>query len=78
MTTAERIDEHIKDVGLSRREFALMASIPPSSLQSAIERNKGVSLDMLCKITKALNSRLYEILGDKEREMLGFAVEDRV
>ena len=62
MTQAEKIDAIIKEKGLSRRKVAIMANIPPSTFQSAIERNRNLSLDMLQKIATALNVSLSDLL----------------
>lgn len=55
MTGTERIDAELKKRGLSRRGFAIKAGIPPSSFQSAMERNDGFSFGMLVKIATALD-----------------------
>lgn len=54
MTVCERIDRELKRRNLSRRQLAIMAGIPPSSLQSAMQRNGNLSLDMVFKIADAL------------------------
>ena len=54
MTVCERIDEELKKRGLSRRQLAIKAGIAPSSFQSAMQRNKDISLDMLFKISDVL------------------------
>ena len=54
-TVCERIDRLIKERTLSRRRLALQAGISPSSFQSAMQRNNGLSLDMLIPISQALN-----------------------
>ena len=66
MTPTEKIDALIKARGLSRRKVAIMANIPPSTLQSAIERNKNLSTDMLRKIAIALDVSLSDLLWDGE------------
>ena len=68
MTNVERIDDILKDRGISRRQLALMAHIPPSSLQSAMERNRTLSFEMQEKIARVLSVSLYELLGDDERK----------
>lgn len=69
MTTAEQIDALIKERGLSRRQLAIDAEIPPSSLQSAIERNKNIPFQMLEKIVSTLGISIFEVLGDEERKL---------
>lgn len=69
MTTVERIDAILKNRKISRRQLAISAQIPPSSLQSAMERNKPLSFEMQEKISSALNVSVYEVLGDDERAL---------
>lgn len=54
LTVCERIDDILKSRKMSRRQLAIQAGIPPSSLQSAMERNKGISLNMLFSISDVL------------------------
>ena len=56
MTTAERIDAILKEKKISRRKAAIMANIPPSSFQSAMERGGNMSVSMLQAIANALQS----------------------
>lgn len=63
MTTTERIDAILKSRGMSRRQVAIAAKIPPSTLQSAMERGKNISVDMLQRIASALNVPVSELLG---------------
>ena len=51
MTPCERIDNILKSRNMSRRKLAIQAGIAPSSLQSAMERNGTLSLDMLFPIS---------------------------
>lgn len=62
MTSAEKIDLIIKEKGLSRRKVAMMANIPPSTLQSALERNKNITIEMLEKIAGALNVPCFSLM----------------
>lgn len=71
MTICERIDAELKKRNLSRRQLAVRAGIPPSSLQSAMQRNGNLSIDMVLKIAGALGitySRL--VLGDEKEKFL--------
>lgn len=61
MTSAEKIDSIIKEKGLSRRKVAMMANIPPSTLQSALERNKNITIEMLEKIANALDVPVFSL-----------------
>lgn len=60
------IDAILKHKKMSRRQLAKAASIPPSSLQSAMERGKNISSDMLRKIANTLQVPV-ELLIDPER-----------
>lgn len=62
MTIVEQIDFLLQERGMSRRQLAIKAKIPPSSLQSAMERGHNISLDMLEKIANALNVSFNELL----------------
>lgn len=61
---------------MSRRLLAIKAGIPPSTLQSAIERNKNIPVKMLGKIASTLGVVLYTILGDDERALFVAAEDD--
>lgn len=62
MTVIERIDAILQSRNMSRRQLAKAADIPPSSLQSAMERGKNISVDMLEKISNALNISILELI----------------
>lgn len=66
MTTSEKIDAIIKENGLSRRQVAIKAQVPPSSFQSAMERNKNISIDMLRKIAAVLEVDWKNLVADDE------------
>lgn len=68
MTICERIDAILEERGMSRRKLADMSGIPPSSLQSAIERNTGLSLDMLLPISDALGVSVESLDGTEESQ----------
>lgn len=65
MTIAETIDNLLAKQNMSRRQLAIKAGIPPSTLQSAMARNKDFSLDMLLKIANALGVSLDTLLTIK-------------
>lgn len=69
MTSVERIDAMLKERKMSRRQLAIRANIPPSTLQSAMERNKTLSYEMQEKIAKVLDIHIFQLLGDNEREI---------
>ena len=64
MTTCEKIDSILSEKGMSRRQLAIKAGIPPSSLQSALSRNKGLSLDMLFPISEVLKLDVEELVSN--------------
>lgn len=75
MTPAERIDSILKERNLSRRQVAIKAKIPPSSFQSAMERNKNLSIDMLQKISDALNVSIFDLMGvDEDDGLVSFSI----
>lgn len=61
MTVCEMIDAILKEKNMSRRQLAIAAGIPPSSLQSALSRNNGLSLDMLLPISDVLDIDVPEL-----------------
>ena len=67
MTTCERIDNILKTRNMSRRKLAIQAGIAPSSLQSAMERNGNLSLDMLFPISDVLGMSV-RYLSDGEED----------
>lgn len=75
MTPAERIDLILKERNLSRRQVAIKANIPPSSFQSAMERNKNLSIDMLQKISDALDISIFDLMGvDESGGLVSFSI----
>lgn len=62
MTTVQRIDYILQSRGMSRRQLAISAKIPPSSLQSAMTRSKSMTVDMLMAIADALNVDPYSLM----------------
>lgn len=68
MKTAEIIDKILKERHMSRRQLAIKAGIPPSSLQSAMERNKNISFEMLHKIANTLQVDFISLVYDEEAE----------
>ena len=66
LTSVQKIDKILKDKGISRRQLAISMGIPPSTLQSAFERNKEIRLSVLTSIADALGVSIYYVLGDDE------------
>jgi len=56
MTIFERIDQILSERNMSRRQLATLAKIPPSSLQSAMERKRNMTLEMSESIANALET----------------------
>lgn len=70
MTTCEYIDSILQSRNMSRRKLALEAGIAPSSFQSAMERNKELSLDMLFPISKVLDISIQLLMSGGESDKL--------
>lgn len=66
MTVVEKIDAILQNRNMSRRQLAKAANIPPSSLQSAMERGKNISTNMLEKISDALNVSILDLIDRTE------------
>lgn len=76
MTIAERIDSILKERNLSRRQLALKAGIPPSTLQSALQRDGNMSFEMLEKVANGLGVSVHLILSDDQRKLSSLSVRD--
>lgn len=63
MTTAELIDRLLEEKGWSRRYLAKVSGIPPSTLQSAMERGGNLTADKLVKLADALGVSVVELMG---------------
>lgn len=63
MTISEKIDKLLEERNMSRRQLAFKAGISPSTLQSALSRNKTISVETLQKICLALEISLGSLLG---------------
>lgn len=63
MTTTERIDGILNACGMSRRQLAIEANIPPSSLQSAMARGRNMTIEMLLAIAGTLKVSADYLLG---------------
>ena len=62
ITTADLIDAFLRQRGKSRRQLAIEAGIPPSTLQSALERKRTFSVEMLQKIAAALECDVKDLI----------------
>lgn len=64
MTVTERIDNLLKSRKMSRRQLAIAAGIPPSSLQSVMSRGRNMTIEMLLAISGVLDiSAAYLLCG---------------
>lgn len=63
MTVYEKIDKARDERGLSRRKLAQLAGIPPSTLQSMMERRRGLTVEAISKIATALGTSPEELLN---------------
>lgn len=76
MTVCETIDCLLEKKHMSRRQLAIAAGIPPSTLQSALSRNKEISLDMLEKLAQALNVSVASLLPEQlVQDVADFAMQ---
>ena len=64
MNIASTIDKILNEKKMSRRKLAQSAGIPPSTLQSAMDRGPNFSDDMLKKIATALDIPVIFLLVD--------------
>lgn len=67
MTFTEFIDALLAEKGWSRRYLAKVAEIPPSTLQSALERGGGLAVDKLQRIANALDVSVIELIGSDQK-----------
>ena len=66
MDLYNRIDKIINHKGMSRRQLAIACEIPPSTLQTALSRHSGLTLENLQKIADVLNVPLGKLLQDNK------------
>lgn len=66
MDIEKNIDNILVERGMSRRQLAKLACIPPTTLQSAMSRGSSMSMDMVQKIANALNVSVGDLLGVHE------------
>lgn len=67
MGISERIDLLLAEKKMSRRKLAIMAGIPPSSLQSAMQRKGSMTVNMVEKLAETLECSPAWICGWSER-----------
>lgn len=68
MDISDRIDKLLKERGISRRKLAILAEVPPSSFQSAMERGGNMTTEMLQKIAHALGVSAGYLMGWESSE----------
>ncbi len=76
MNIAENIDSILLEKKWSRRKLAQEAGIPPSTLQSAMERNKDYSIVTLQKIAVALNVPIGQLIHIPTKEELHSMIKE--
>ena len=69
MDIYNKLDDILKNRGMSRRQLANDAGIPPTTLQSVFARKKNMTIEMLLNIAKVLNVDIITLLG-KDAEFL--------
>lgn len=65
MDVYDRIDQRIAEQHLSRRQLAQQIGVAPSTFQSMMARKRGLTFDMLGKITERLNSSIQDFCEDE-------------
>lgn len=63
MIVTDRIDAVLKAKGMSRRQLAIDANIPTSSLQAAMARGRNMTIEMLMAVAGTLNVSTDYLLG---------------
>lgn len=72
MNIFDRIDAWLNENNVSRRKLAIMANLPPSSLQSALSRRNKMSYDMLDALSRAMCVSVDFLLYGTTEEDLAF------
>lgn len=60
----EKISHARQKLGMSQEKLALEANIDRTYISDIEKGKRNVSLDIACKIAKALNSHIAELLSD--------------
>lgn len=71
MSFTELVDALLAEKGWSRRYLAKIADIPPSTLQSAMERGGGLTAERLQKVANALGVSVIELIGADQKIEVG-------
>lgn len=66
--TVERIELLRKSMHITRQKLSELSGIPVPTLQSAVYRNKTISLETACKIANALNVPVGYLAGEEARK----------
>lgn len=79
----DRIEQILRERGLSRRQLAKLAGIPPTTLQSALERRKNLTVEMAISLATALNIDVNWLingytLDERRQAMVDYAKNRRV
>ena len=83
MDMYDRIEQILRERGLSRRQLAKLAGIPPTTLQSALERRKNLTVEMAISLATALNIDVNWLingytLDERRQAMVDYAKNRRV
>lgn len=78
MSITVKIDNILKTRNMSRRQLAIKAGIPPSSFQSAMDRGKNLTIDMLQAISSALDLPINYFFSEDETLQLATDVLERI
>ena len=76
MTISQIIDDLLKIKKMSRRQAAIKAGIPPSSFQSAMQRDGSMSFDMLQRIADVLDVSVSDITGESSEHLKRNEIEN--
>ena len=79
MDVYEKIDSILEKKNISRRKLAILAGIPPTTLQSAFSRKTtNLSLESIEKIAKVLEVSPFELIGWSYFDMINPNIGDEV
>ena len=68
MDVSERIDLLLMKKNMSRRKLATMSGIPPSTLQSAMQRKGSMTVEMVEKLSEQLECSPAWLCGWSDEE----------
>jgi DNA-binding Xre family transcriptional regulator len=62
MNAYQKIDNILRERGMSRRKLALESGIPPSTFQSMMERQRGLTIESVYKISCTLKMQPKDLI----------------